>query len=214
LHTYVSPQFKKSAFNCPYCNAYSKMMWGRFNSTVGSLGLYGACCSHCNELSGWQGTTWSEADGHTQGVLIIPNGSVAPLPHVDMPEEVKVDYIEARNIVNNSPRGAAALLRLAVQKLCVELGETSGNINTDIGSLVEKGLPVGIQRALDVVRVVGNNSVHPGELSGEDIAEVAISLFELVNVIVEDRIARPKELEALYLRLPQGARDAVDRRDS
>lgn len=144
----------------------------------------------------------------------MPNGSVAPLPHPDMPEIVVPDYIEARSIVNDSPRGAAALLRLCVQKLCLHLGETSGNINADIGSLVDNGLPVGIQQALDVVRVVGNNAVHPGELSEADIADVATSLFELVNIIVEDRIARPKALDALYLRLPQGARDAVNKRDS
>lgn len=213
MHKYVSPEFKAAAFNCPYCNAYAKMTWGRFSSQVGDLRLYGAHCAHCEELSGWQGTKWTEVKGHIEGILIIPDGSVAPPPHTEMPEEIKRDYTEARSIVNNSPRGAAALLRLAVQKLCLELGETSGNINTDIGKLVEKGLPVGVQRALDVVRVVGNNAVHPGELSEEDIAEVAISLFELLNVIVEDRIARPHALEALYLRLPQGARDAVDRRD-
>lgn len=135
------------------------------------------------------------------------------MPHPDMPEAVKADYQEARDIVNVSPRGAAALLRLSIQKLCVALGENEGSIDKDIKSLVGKGLPVGIQQALDVVRVVGNNAVHPGELTTDDIAEVSISLFELINAIVEERIARPRALEELYLRLPEGARNAIERRD-
>ena len=71
-----------------------------------------------------------------------------------------------------------------------------------------------IQQALDIVRVVGNNAVHPGELDEHDVATVATSLFELVNAIVEDRIARPKKLKAMFDALPQGARDAIGRRDS
>ena len=145
--------------------------------------------------------------------MLIPDGSSAPMPHPDMPEAVKADYQEARDIVNVSPRGAAALLRLSIQKLCVALGENEGSIDKDIKSLVGKGLPVGIQQALDVVRVVGNNAVHPGELTTDDIAEVSISLFELINAIVEERIARPRALEELYLRLPEGARNAIERRD-
>lgn len=144
---------------------------------------------------------------------MVPEGAVAPMPHPDMPEAVQADYLEARSIVDRSPRGAAALLRLSIQKLCIELGETEGSIDKDIKSLVGKGLPEGIQQALDVVRVVGNNAVHPGELTAEDIAEVSVSLFELINAIVEDRITRPRKLEALYLRLPARARDAIERRD-
>jgi len=75
-------------------------------------------------------------------------------------------------------------------------------------------MAVEIQQALDVVRVVGNNSVHPGELSEADIADIASTLFELVNAIVEDRIARPKKLAALFDRLPEGARAAIARRDT
>lgn len=135
------------------------------------------------------------------------------MPHPDMPEEIIADFLEAREIASRSPRGAAALLRLCIQKLCKVLGESGKHIDTDVKSLVSKGLPVGIQQALDIVRVVGNKAVHPGELTEDDIAEVTISLFQLVNAIVEDRIARPKALEELYMRLPEGARNAIAKRD-
>lgn len=70
-----------------------------------------------------------------------------------------------------------------------------------------------VQQALDYCRVVGNNSVHPGEINLNDTPEIAYSLFEMVNFIVEDRIARPKQVQALYNQLPQGARNAIEKRD-
>lgn len=103
-----------------------------------------------------------------------------------MPTDIAKDYREARSVFNPSPRSAAALLRLCVQKLCIELGEPGKNINEDIGSLVAKGLSPKVQKALDVVRVVGNEQVHPGTLDVRDNPEIAAKLFALVNFIVDD----------------------------
>ncbi len=47
-----------------------------------------------------------------------------------------------------------------------------------------------------------------------DVAEVSNSLFALVNLIVEDRITRPKMVEAVFASLPDGARKAIERRDA
>ena len=95
----------------------------------------------------------------------------------------------------------------------LHLGKNGKNINDDISALVKEGLPPEIQQALDIVRVVGNNAVHPGELSEDDVAEVSDTLFELVNQIVEERIARPKKLNSMFSKLPQGALDAIKKRD-
>jgi hypothetical protein len=93
------------------------------------------------------------------------------------------------------------------------LGENGKNINDDMKSLVTKGLPPLIQKALDFCRVVGNNAVHPGEIDLNDTPEIAAKLFQMINFIVDDRIARPKEIDALYSGLPPDALKAIAKRD-
>ena len=78
---------------------------------------------------------------------------------------MRMEYEGASKILNLSPRGAAALFRLAIQKLCKEFGENGDNIYADIGSLVKKGLSPLAQKALDSMRVFGNESLHPGKLN-------------------------------------------------
>lgn len=219
MHKYVAPCFRLSAFSCPLCNAYATFEWSPTKSSIWIDDSYVtaielAQCNHCQAQTYWEVTERASEYEPLAGRMLIPNHSIAPLPHLEMPQAVMKDYMEARSIINYSTRGAAALLRLAVQRLCGELGEKSKDINADIASLVSKGLPLPIKNSLDVVRVIGNNAVHPGKLSDEDMAEVAVSLFHLVNAIVEDRIARPKALEELYMRLPEGARKAIEERDA
>jgi len=129
-----------------------------------------------------------------------------------MPEDVKAVYLEARDIADASPRGAAALLRLALQQLMPHLGETGEHINTDIANLVKKGLPVKVQQALDAVRVIGNNAVHPGSIDVDDRATVN-ALFDLLNLIVALTIQKDKQVDMLYNMIPQSTRDDIDKRD-
>jgi hypothetical protein len=146
--------------------------------------------------------------------MLVPPARDAAAPHADMPPALARDFNEARTIVNLSPRGAAALLRLSIQKLCQELGEPGKDLNTDIGSLVKKGLPTQIQQALDAVRVVGNEAVHPGELDLKDDHDTAARLFDLVNMIVDECIAKPKRLHALFARIPENKRHGIAQRDA
>jgi hypothetical protein len=189
------------------------MVWDWLYTQQGQMvSIETALCSHCSGRSFWQ-ITKKINGASTEGLMILPKMVTAPLAHKDAPEDILSDYEEARSIAANSPRAASALLRLCIQRLCKHLGQPGKNINDDIGALVKAGLPVGIQRALDIVRVIGNNAVHPGELNAADIAGVCHSLFDLVNIIIEDRIAKPKELEKLFASLPQGALDGIAKRD-
>lgn len=218
------PRFKLDAFDCPKCGAFSNMTWEelmrRSPAKTGLLatGIFAAECARCGEMSIWVAErnadrTFKIAGSGPVARMIEPAATTAPCPHPDLPRALVQDFEEARQVANLSPRSAAALLRLVVQKLCKELGESGKNINDDIGALVKKGLPIEIQQALDSVRVIGNNSVHPGEMSPDDVGEVASSLFEVVNIIVEERIAKPKRLKRLYEGLPEKARTQIERRD-
>jgi hypothetical protein len=135
--------------------------------------------------------------------MIYPDMHQGPPPHEEMPERVKEDYLEAMSIVSKFPRGAAALLRLALQKLMQELGETGKSLDQDVASLVEKGLPEEVQQALDLLRVIGKESAVPGQLDPRDDQDTVMQLFELINFIVEDRITRKKKLEALHRMLAE-----------
>jgi hypothetical protein len=201
------PQYQQAQFHCPFCAVYAHQVWEKAfydagHTYAGVDGLSVCFCVHCKGISVWYRDT-----------MLFPSSSNAPFPHDDLPSDLKADYEEARTIVSTSPRGAAALLRLVIQKLMIHLGEKGENINTDIGNLVKKGLPVEVQQALDVVRVVGNEFVHGGEMNPSDTPEVANKLFELVNFVVEDRIAQPKKRQSLFASLPANKLKAIADRD-
>ena len=106
------------------------------------------------------------------------------------------------------------LASLAIQKPCKELGQSGKNINVDIAALVADGLDPRVQQILDIVRVVGNNAVHPGQIDLRDDRATAEMLFGLLNVIVGKTISVPKRIEEVYGALPEHARDAIAKRDA
>ncbi|MFG1678454.1 DUF4145 domain-containing protein [Micromonospora sp. NPDC049282] len=122
-------------------------------------------------------------------------------------------YEEAREVAQRSPRSAAGLLRLALQMLIDELVPRSGTLDSKIGTLVSSGLDPRIQKAMDVLRVVGNNAVHPGQISLEESPEIVHSLFGLLNLVVEEMISRPKHIDKLFEMLPEQAREGIERRN-
>ena len=166
------------------------------------MNLYISECFNCKEVSIWV---------HDQ--LVYPSSKVEILPNQDTSAHIKSLFEEAREIVGSSPKGAAALLRLSIQHLCKDLGESGDNIDKDIASLVAKGLNPLVQQALDVVRVIGNESVHPGEINLDDNRETALQLFNLFNLIVDQMISHPKQVNALYKGLPENKLKGIEQRN-
>jgi hypothetical protein len=212
---YIAPKHELDSFSCPFCNAYAHQIFfgtvfaryhNRQNGAYQHEGIIPALivrkCAHCEKISIWY-----------ENEMAFPISSIAPFPHVDMPDDAIIDFNEAREVLSRSPRSSAALLRLVIQKLCKHFGQSGKNIDDDIGALVKKGLSPRIQQALDGVRVFGNNAVHPGELDLRDDQETALILFKLVNLIVEEMIARPREIEEIYNRIPEGAKRHIEQRD-
>lgn len=210
LTPYTAPAFKADGFNCPFCHAYAEQLWGMPHLTAGSKGVgqqsfFWTCrCSRCSRFSVW-----------IDERLVFPTVISGPAANPDLSADILGDYEEARQIALSSPRGAAALLRLAIQKLCRELGEPGKNINDDIATLVRKGLPIPVQQALDIVRVVGNNAVHPGQIDVRDDVDSVSRLFGLVNLIAEVMISQPKHVRAMYEAVvPESQRQAIAARDA
>jgi len=116
--------------------------------------------------------------------------------------------------VERSPRGAAALLRLCIQKLTKALGKQGENINADIAALVKDGLSSKLQKALDIVRVVGNDAVHPGTIDLRDDVATAKQLFALINIIADTMITQPAQIEQIYQQLPDSKLEQISKRDS
>ena len=222
------PQLGETAFNCPHCSAYAHQRWLRpyverlplsevfvqacsegivvgtdaaaLNQVVG--GIVFSECQHCHRIGTWvhTGLRW-------------PLASSAPEPHEEMPADIVPDYLEAASILQFSPRGAAALLRLCVQSLFKSLGGP-GDLNKTIATYSARGLSPQLIDAMDILRVVGNNAVHPGEMDLKDDQQTAGQLFELLNEVVDELIARPARTARLYAKLPAGARTAIEERNS
>ena len=161
-----------------------------------------AKCQSCSNFTVW-----------FQKGMIYPRSSSFPSPNEDMNDEIKELYLEATMIFQDSPRASAALLRLCVEKLCEQLGE-KGKLNTRIGNLVKKGLDIQIQQALDYCRVIGNNAIHAGEIDLEEDLNIVPTLFDLVNLVAQEMITKPKEINELFLSLPEESKKQVEQRDN
>jgi hypothetical protein len=163
-----------------------------------------AQCHSCNNFTLW-----------VDKKIVYPRSIPIDIPNSDMEDSIKDLYDEARTIVFDSPKGATALLRLALQKLLIQLGKDGKNINNNIKELVTEGLHPTIQKALDLVRVIGNNAVHPGEINFDDNKEIAFKLFKIINLIAEDMITKKKEIDSLYDELiPNETKQHIEQRDS
>src|SRR5687767_844764 len=133
--TFIEPSVWAKSFTCPHCGTISMQNWwsAHWNGLVQNTDhcpLRVGKCQHCDKSTIW-----------VEKTMYYPDNGNAPFPNPEMPESVKKLYMEASAVHMKSPRGAAALLRLGIQVLCKELGESGKNINDDIASLVKKGLP-------------------------------------------------------------------------
>lgn len=204
---YTPPEYQLRAFHCPFCNVYAEQYWDDlsqvFRKTWHFAELDGSTCNRCGKSAVW-----------FDKVMVYPDFQGVQPPNQDLNADIQADYQEAASILQKSPRGAAALLRLAIQKLCMALGEEGQDINTDIKNLVAKSLPTAVQRSLDAVRVIGNEAVHPGQMDLRDDIETSKALFKLVNLIADKMISEPKEVEEIYNSLPETKRQAIEKRDN
>ena len=241
----VQPSIQETAFNCPYCAAFTSQHWkviftkgieskpptpvlaspGYVNKMLarnkgldesktieltthwkkiesgeivlgdagpifdarGVANLHLSACFNCRKIAVW-----------VHDRLVHPATKLGPQANMDLPTEIAADFEEAREIVNASPRGAAALLRLCIQKLCKHLGEKGKTIDDDIASLVKKGLNPVIQKSLDIVRV--GWTVH--WLNARDVIRATNGPAAIVYKYFAS-IGTPTSLPRFFERTPQ-----------
>ena len=192
---YTPPSFKEAEFHCPHCGVYAHQNWfdvtleGGSDDSGETLSL--GTCEKCSRFSLW-------IDGET----IYPPSADLPLPRMEMPEEVRAVYLEARRTLDASPRAASALLRLAIRGLISHLGETE-DIAENLESLNRRGLDEKIQIALQRVRMVGEGAVEPGMIDSGDGDETARVLFEILNLIVDALMVQPRRVDEMLGKLPE-----------
>ncbi|MFL0475720.1 DUF4145 domain-containing protein [Priestia sp. 179-F W1.4 NHS] len=225
---YEPPNYGKNSFHCPHCNTFSHQSWHGLRTTqnesfvaeqgiaptpkgMEDAGVNGylinnvialSKCYKCRQVSVWK-----------KGKLIFPVSSMAPIPNPDMPDDVKRIYEEAMEVVSISPMASTALLRLALEKLLPQIGAEKANIDNMIGQLVKKGLPQEVQRALDSLRVIGNEAVHPGTIDLNDNTDIAFALFKLLNFVVDRMITQLKEIDEIYNLIPTSKIKSIENRN-
>ena len=214
--TYEKPGKDKFKYTCPHCNTLSQVensqhsfpndeylefhSMGTVKRVRNELTIHRCHC--CGKKIIWIDDNYIYPD-------IVPEEA-----NPDMPESVKQLYNEAALIANKSPRAACALLRLAIDRLCNELGEKDNSIDKNIGALVKRGLSQEVQQALDFVRVVGNKAVHPGQIAFDvDDVETATILMSLLNIIVTRMITEPQKIGSLFKSLPESVKKSIEKRD-
>lgn len=180
------------------------IVWSGTSSNYSGLKRFtAAVCSNCEGLSLW-----------LVDRCIFPIKSTAPAPSPDLPPEAATDYEEAARVLPYSPRAATALLRLCTEKLLGSLLQRSDRIDNMIGDMVKLGISPMLQEAMDVLRVTGNEAVHPGQMEDIDDLGTALSMFGLVNLIVDQMITQPKHVGQLFANLPAGKRAAIQARNA
>ena len=195
---YVPPGFKGEGYHCPHCGVFAHQHWydvtleddsEKGTSSAGAV-LSVSTCEKCSNFTLW-----------IDGNIIYPVSGKAPLPLEDMPEETKKEFLEARSILDASPRSATALLRSALEKLISHLGENEDIIDS-IENLKNRGLDAKFQQALHSVRMIGEEAVNPGQIDPGDDEETALILFNLTNLIVDILITQPRRVDEILEKLP------------
>ena len=197
------PEFEAESFHCPHCGAFAAQEWGEVledrnipdnelkvvDGEPSRRDYHSAECFACGQLSLWRDRE-----------MVYPLTPSAPAPHKDMPLNVKTIYEEARLVEPFSKRAAAALLRVSLEKLAEELGETKGSLHTRIAQLKKKGLSDEVIEALEIVHITASEGgSHAGviDLENKDTPDIVNTLFDIVNFIVKEVTADSAERKNL-----------------
>jgi Domain of unknown function (DUF4145) len=184
-HAGVPPAIDAPHFVCPHCGVDAQQVWQDADFPARGTGevdqaLMRAQCVLCGGRSYW-----------ISGEMVWPHPTLGLPPPDDLPEDLHALYNEARAVAPISPRSAAALLRLLVDRLIASLGAPDGTLSERIASLATGGyLPTQVVEGLTACRVHGPEALPPGQIDPdtEDDPGVVLLLCRLVDSIVDTAI--------------------------
>lgn len=114
-------------------------------------------CAMCKKLS--FSIFGGDSDWGTNVYLSYPPDNVKAFPDY-VPEAVRIDYMEARTILQQSPKAAATLARRCLQGMIHDFWDIhEKNLNAEITSLKGK-IPSLQWKAIDSLRKIGNIGAH------------------------------------------------------
>lgn len=226
---YFPPTHSEKKFHCAICGVYAEQRWSHlkafgdlytttnaFQQVIKPSNILNTTkfndrlpeeftvsrCEHCNRLTLWHKTS-----------MIFPRVISVEPPNIDLSKEIIELYNEAAAILQDSPRAAAALLRLALQLMLKGLGGKGKSIDDDIAIVVSMGVDSQVQKAMDILRVFGNNGAHPGEINLKEKSELVAKMFQLINFVADKMITQKKELDDLFDELPATIKQQIAKRD-
>lgn len=221
------PEYLASQFNCSRCGVFAKQRWGNLKSQYRRKTINGfqvpllgqkvnaldgselpdsyivSRCEHCEKDVFW-----------VDKKIIYPRTIIVEQPNSDLPKEIQDLYLESANTLSDSPRASAALLRLSLQLLLKEVGGKGKNINDDIANIIKSGADQQVQKALDILRIFGNNGVHPGEIDLSEDNTKVVKMFALLNFIADKMITQQKEIDSLFDELSESIKQQISNRDN
>ena len=155
------------------------------------------------EKMGGPGVYPGQPFGERRWELVRPKASGRPPVPTEVPEEFAEDYREACLVLADSPKASAALSRRCLQHILRERAQVKSpnDLARAIQEVVDDPkVSTEISESLDIVRNIGNFSVHPNKSqhSGE-IVEVepgeAEWCLEVIEMLFDYYFVRPADIQ-------------------
>ena len=147
-------------------------------------------CFSCRRFAVWVGDK-----------LVFPETTSRVINLENCPSTVIELVEEALSVEMNSPRAACTLLRVALERLLIEVDIGSGNLYKRLAALNLNETET-LFKLCEFVRVSGNESAHAGELDLKNNRETVDTLFKCIERINERFISDLALANQVYDKIP------------
>ncbi len=217
-------------FMCPFCGCKmttsrdnhrtkpSSFLYSEENLTHGFSGPHiDIHYFRCPEPSCGETTIIAEGFGYMNDrtFMIYPDAVYKHFPEY-VPEQIRQDYVEARKILERSPKASATLARRCLQGMIRDFwGIKKGRLVDEIDEL-ESHVPTAQWQAINSVRKLGNIGAHMEKdvnLIIDIAPDEAEQLLKLIELLIDKWYISRHEEEELYASITRIEREKQAQRD-